>query len=166
MIIDVVPQGIKFPAHSIDSLLLTPYRPDGAAQVSFSCPSERRGTILSLSVPAQCKDMAVHGDFAKHIIKHINHWFAFAQDHGFEINHKDIILVTSCHLAKSWANIIFQESLMEECMLFGVQVAENSNVNWRFMPEGVRGMPCNLSPSGQVCFCTIFLRQRRDMMVH
>jgi len=114
-------------------------------------------------VPAQRKDTRVRGAFAKHIIKHIDHWFAFAQDHGFGINREDIILVTGCHLARSWANIVFQESLMEERVSFGVQVAENSDVNWRFTPEGVRGMPFTLGPSGQVRFCTNFLRQcRRD----
>jgi len=37
---------------------------------------------------------------------------------------------------------------MDEHVSFGVQVAGNSNVDWRFTPEGVRGMPCNVGPIG------------------
>jgi len=63
---------------------------------------------------------------------------------------EDIVLVTGCHRARSWANIAFSEGRAEECVSFGVQVSGNANVRWRFPPEDVNGVACNLGPSGPV----------------
>lgn len=106
-------------------------------------------------MPAQRKDTAVRGAFAKCIIKNIDHWFAFARERDLGISREDIILVTGCHLARSWANIVFQECPMEERVSFGVQVSGNSDVNWRFTPEGAAGVPFNLGPNGQVRIYTL-----------
>ena len=64
----------------------------------------------------------------------------------------DIILVTGCHLARSWANIAFSESREEEQVSFGVKVSGVCNVEWRFPPEDVQGVALNLGPSGKVRF--------------
>jgi len=134
-------------------MLLNPYRPDEASQFSFSC-SRKRGAILALPVPAQRKDTAAKGVFAKLILKHIDEWFAFAQERGLGISREDVILVTGRHLARSWATIAFQESLRDEHVSFGVHVSGDSNVDWQFTPEGARGVAFNLGPSGQVRLCT------------
>jgi hypothetical protein len=101
-------------------------------------------------VPAQRKDTATRGDFAKCIIKHINEWFAFAQERGSGISREDIILVTGCDLARTWGTIAFQER--GEQIAFGVQVSGDSSVAWQFTPEGAQGVAYNLGPSGQVRF--------------
>ena len=146
------PQGDRVP-HSQHSSSLTPHRPDEAARPSFSC-SRRRGAILSLPVPAQRKDTAARGAFAKYITKHVNEWYAFAQERGLGISREDIILVTGCHLARTWATIAFLER--GEQVTFGVQVSGVSNVTWQFTPEGAQGVAFNLGPSGQVRFYTFF----------
>jgi hypothetical protein len=114
-----------------------------------------RGAILSLPLPAKCKDTAARRDFALYIIKHIDEWFAFAQERGLGISREDIILVTGCHLTRTWATIAFQER--DEEIAFGVRVAGNSDVKWQFTPEGAKGVAYNLGPSGQVRFCIRFL---------
>jgi hypothetical protein len=118
MSIDFGLQGNRIP-HSQYSSSLTSHRPDEAAHVqhSFSCP-RKRGAILSLPVPAQRKDTAARGDFAKCMIKHIDEWFAFAQERGSGIRREDIILVTGYHLARIWATIACQER--GEQIAFGV----------------------------------------------
>jgi hypothetical protein len=63
---------------------------------------------------------------------------------------EDIVLVTGCHRARSWANIAFSEGRAEESVSFGVQVFGTTNVQWRFPPEDVNGVACNLGPSGSV----------------
>jgi hypothetical protein len=156
MSIDLGHQGNQVP-HSQYSSSLTSHRPDDAAQHSFLC-SRKRGAILSLPVPAQRKDTAARGDFAKCMVKHINEWFAFAQERGSGISREDIILVTGCHLARTWATIAFQERAEE--IAFGVQVSGVSNVTWQFTPEGARGVAYNLGPSGLVRFCILFLPQQ------
>jgi hypothetical protein len=92
------------------------------------------------------------------MIKHINEWFAFAQELGSGISREDIILVTGCHLARTWATIAFQEK--GEQIAFGVQVPGVSNVAWQFTPEGAQGVAYNLGPSGQVRFRILFLPQQ------
>jgi len=102
-------------------------------------------------VPARRQDTLARGDFAKWIVKHIDLWFAFTRRLGLGITRmEDIVLVTGCHRARSWANIAFSEGRAEECVSFGVQVSGNANVRWRFPPEDVNGVACNLGPSGPV----------------
>jgi len=151
MIVDVWPQGnpVRHSEYS-SSFNLTPHRPDEAAQLSFSC-SRRRGAILSLPVPAQCKDTVVQKAFAKFILKHIDEWFAFAHERDFGIRREDIILVTGCHLAKTWATVAFQER--GEQLSFGARVSGSSDITWQFTPEGAGGVAFNLGPSGEVRFC-------------
>jgi hypothetical protein len=106
MSIDLGPQGNRVP-HSQYSSSLTSHRPDEAAQHSFGCHT-KRGAILSLPMPAQRKDTTARGAFAKCIIKHVDEWFAFAQERDLGINREDIILVTGCHLARTWATMALQ----------------------------------------------------------
>ena len=89
------------------------------------------------------------------MIRHIDVWFAFAQQRGFGINREDLILVTGCHLARSWATIAFHER--GERFSFGVWASGGTDVTWQFTPDGARGVPYNLGPSGQVRFCLSFL---------
>ena len=139
-----------------DPFLLTTYRPD-PGPLSFTCCG-RKGAILSLPLPAQREDTAARGDFAKCIIKHIDEWFAFARDRGLGITRReDIILVTGRHLARSWANIAFQER--GERVSFRIQAQRNSDIEWQFTPEGAGGVAFNLGPSGEVGFRTLLLPQ-------
>jgi hypothetical protein len=101
-------------------------------------------------MPAQRKDTTARGTFAKCIIKHIDEWFAFARECGLGISREDIILVTGCHLARTWATIAFREE--GEQVSFGVQVSGVSDIMWQFTREGARGVAYNLGPSGQVRF--------------
>ena len=149
-------QGNRVPrSHYFSSL--TSHRPDEAAEHSFSC-TKKRGAILSLPLAAQGTDTAARGDFARCMISHIDEWFAFAQQRGLGINREDIILVTGCHLAKSWATIAFQEK--GEQIVFGVRTSGVSDVTWQFTAEGAKGVPYNLGPSGKVHFVYFFLPQQ------
>ena len=134
---------------------MIPHSPDEAAQVSFSCP-RRRGAILSLPMPAQRKDTRARGVFAKCIIEHIDEWFAFVRERGFGISREDIVLVTGCHMTRTWATIVLQEG---EQVAFGVRVSGVSDVTWQFTREGAQGAAYNLGPSGQVCLCILFSPQ-------
>jgi len=136
--------------------MMISYRPD---EQSFSC-STGRGAILSLPVSAQREDAVALNEFAKHIVKHIDEWFAFARERGAGISRReDIVLVTGRDLARSWANIAFQEG--DGDVSFEVQVFRDSHVNWRFTPEGAGGVAYNVGPSGQVRFLISFLPSRQ-----
>jgi hypothetical protein len=109
-------------------------------------------------VPAQRKDASARGAFAKCIIKHIDEWFAFARERELGISREDIVLVTGCHLTRTWATIAFREE--GEQLSFGVQVSGVDDVMWKFTREGAQGVVYNLGPSGQVRFCILFLPQQ------
>jgi hypothetical protein len=65
---------------------------------------------------------------------------------------EDIVLVTGCHLARSFANIAFSDSRGEEQVSFEVKVPDVSDVEWRFPFEDVQGAALNIGPNGQVRF--------------
>ena len=113
-------------------------------------------------MPARRQDTLARGDFRKWIVSHIDHWFAFAQRLGLGISMEDIVLVTGCHLARSWTNMAILEGYEEVRVSFGLRVSGVSNVEWRFLPEDVQGVALNLGPSGQVRFCIFSLRRYRD----
>lgn len=133
-----------------DPSLFTRPEPGDHEQVSFSC-TRRGGAILSLPVPALRKDTLARGYFGQWLVKNIDGWFAFTRRLGLGITRMaDIVLVTGCHLARSWTNIAFPEGREEEQVSFGVKVSGVCNVEWRFPPEDVQGVALNLGPSGKV----------------
>jgi hypothetical protein len=82
--------------------------------------------------------------------KHIDEWFTFARERGAGISRReDIVLVTGCDLARSWANVAFQDK--DDQVSFEVKVFGDSHVEWKFTPEGAGGVSCNRGPSGKVC---------------
>ena len=99
----------------------------------------------------------VQGAFAKYIIEHSDDWLAFSQERGLGLSREDIILVTGCHLTRTWATIALRE---REQVSFGVQVSGVSDVMWQFTREGARGVAYNLGPSDQVRFYILFLPQQ------
>lgn len=126
--------------------------PGDREQVSFSC-TRKSGAILSLPVPALRKDTLAQGYFGQWLVNNIDLWFAFTQRLGLGITRMaDIVLVTGCHLARSWANMAFTEGREEEQVSFGVKVSGVCDVEWRFPPEDAGGVALNLGPSGKVRF--------------
>ena len=139
-----MPRGNQV-SHPQDSSSLILCRPDA---LSFSCPTGR-GAILSLPISAQRVDTVAMGEFAKYIVRHIDEWFVFARERGAGISRReDIVLVTGCDLARSWANVAFQEG--DRDVSFKAQVLGDSHVQWEFTPEGARGVGYNVGPRGQV----------------
>ena len=128
-------------------------RPD-SEKVSFSC--SKAGAILSLPVPARRQDTLAKGDFGEWIVKNIDDWFAFTRRLGLGITRmSDIVLVTGCHLARSFANIAFSDGRGEGKVSFEVRTPSVSDVEWRFPLEDIQGVALNVGPSGQVRFSVL-----------
>ncbi len=77
---------------------------------------------MSLPVAARREDTLAQDLFRKWIIKHIDTWFAFSQQHGLGIEMEDIVLVTGCHRTRSWSNIAFYETREDAQVSFEVQL--------------------------------------------
>jgi hypothetical protein len=113
-------------------------------------------------VSAQCADTIALGDFAKWIVKHIDVWFAFAQNLGLGLSRmEEIVFVTGRHLARSSINVVFSESQGGEQVAYGVTTdTSGANLEWQLSREDIRGVVFNCGPSGQVCFPSTTLRLR------
>ena len=82
------------------------------------------------------------------MLKHIEEWFTFARNSGAGIvRREDIVLVTGHHLAKSWANIVFQEGDREVTFEGRVTGDFESHMEWKFTPGGVA---YDFGPSGNL----------------
>ena len=130
--------------YSPDFLSLTPRRPD---EHGFSCPTGQ-GAVLSLPVLAQREDIVAKDLFGKYMLKHLEEWFTFAQERVGIVRREDIVLVTGCDLAKSWANIVFQEG--GEDVTFEVRVTGDSRIEWKFPFGSATGVPYAVGPSGNL----------------
>jgi len=87
------------------------------------------GALLSLPVPAR-RQHTRSRRLGKWIIMHINLWFAVIGRLGLGITRmEDIVLVTGCHLATSFANIAFSEARGEEQVSFGIRVRSASTTS-------------------------------------
>ena len=90
------------------------------------------------------------------MVKHIDNWFAFAQNLGPVRQMEEIILVTGCDLTRSWSNIAFLGGRADAQASFGLEVrgsTSNPDVNFQFLPGRVRGAVLHCGPEGSVC-CT------------
>ena len=109
---------------------------------------------MYLPLLSQRHDTVARGDFGEWILENIGACFKVAEDLGYGVERmEDIILVTGCHLAKSWVSVAFSDSRRGSGVSFGVRVSGSSGV--RFDERNVNGRGLKLGPSGEVGFCTI-----------
>jgi hypothetical protein len=114
-------------------------------------------------LPAERQETVARREFGKWIIENVDACFKIAVDLGYAVDRmEDIVLVTGCHLARSWVNIAFSESRGGAEVSFRVQVSGNSSVH--FDERDVRGRGLKLGPTGEVGFLTHFyLRLEKTM---
>lgn len=123
-------------------------------QVSFSCTSRRGGALLYLPVDAQRQDTRARGAFGKWMLQHIDSWLAFTRRLGLGIEQmEEIVLVTGCHLTRTWANVTFLEGQTHAQASFGINVTQGRDVciNWHFSHGNTQGVVCSWGPEGPVC---------------
>jgi len=113
----------------------------GSAEAMFSC-TKKQGAALWLPVTARREDTLARGYFRKWITANIDSWFTFTRDLGLEVEMvEDIILVTGCHRARSWFNIVFSEVQADAKLSLGVKVAGalSTNVDWQDPKDTIQG---------------------------
>ena len=125
-------------------------RPDDEAPLTFS-HSGKKGALLYLPLLSQRRDTVARGDFGEWMFKNIGACFKLAKDLGYGVEHmEDIMLVTGCHLAKSWVSVAFSDSRRGSEASFEVRVSRNSGVHFDERDVNDRGL--KLGPSGEVGF--------------
>jgi len=106
---------------------------------------------LYLPLLSQRHDTVARGDFGEWILENIDACFKVAEDLGYGVERmEDIILVTGCHLAKSWVSVAFSDSRRGSEVSFGVRVSRSFGIH--FDERNVNGRGLKLGPSGEVGF--------------
>jgi hypothetical protein len=112
--------------------------------------------VLSIPAQAQRQNTLAPGDFGRWMVRHIDHWFAFAQRLGLGIVHmEEIVLITGCDCTRSWTNVAFLEGQGDDAQAsFGVELVDgygpDASIKWHFSPERIRGALLNQGPEGKV----------------
>jgi hypothetical protein len=77
--------------------------------IEYNCPA--RGALLYLPLGGLHKDAVCKGPFEDYIRDNVESWFSWAQEKKLDVERmEDIILVTGCTLAISWAVAAFVET--------------------------------------------------------
>ena len=104
---------------------------------------------MYLPLLSERHDTVARGDFGEWILENIDTCFKVAEDLGYGVERmEDIMLVTGCHLAKSWVSAAFFDSRGGSEVSFGVRVSRISGVH--FDERNVNGRGLKLGPSGEV----------------
>jgi hypothetical protein len=121
--------------------------------------SGRRGALLSLPLNARREDTLAQNAFGEWIVKHIDHWLAFAQELQRGVEHmEEIILVTGCDRTRSWTNIAFLEGRVDAKGSYKQNVVDRADgsVEVQFSSGHVPGGVLSHGPQGKVCQRTIY----------
>ena len=115
----------------------------------------KEGAVLCLPIEAKREDTVANNKFGKWIIKHIDHWFAWARQLELGVNRmEDIVLVTGTHRTRSCTNVAFPGGQNDAQASFTANVDRRLSdivaINWQFSPEHNRGAVVNFGPSGEV----------------
>lgn len=80
--------------------------------VTYRC--RNRGALLSLPHGAHRKDIVRKKAFEDYVRDHVVSWFNWTQDNKLGVKHiEELILVSGCTLATSWAVAAFVDNAME-----------------------------------------------------
>jgi hypothetical protein len=119
----------------------------------MKCSGRRGGALLSLPVNARREDTLAQKAFGEWIVRHIDTWFAFAQELQLGVEQtEEIILVTGCDRTKSWTNIAFLEGQIDAKGSYRGKVVERAddNIEVRFSSGHVAGGVLSHGPQGKV----------------
>jgi hypothetical protein len=84
----------------------------GIDSVTYRCRSQ--GALLSLPHEGEDEDVIHPKVFKDYMRANVANWFAWAQKNGLGIEHmEDLILVTGCTLATTWATAAFVDPAVE-----------------------------------------------------
>jgi len=131
--------------------------PDDPREVSMKCSGRRGGALLSLPVNARREDTLAQKAFGEWMVKHIDHWLAFAQELQLGVEcMEDIILVTGCDRTRSWTNIAFLEGQVDAKGTYREVVERaDGSIEVQFSSGHVAGGVLSHGPQGKVRLRTV-----------
>ncbi|KAH9025502.1 hypothetical protein EDB85DRAFT_2149706 [Lactarius pseudohatsudake] len=128
--------------------------PKEKGEVSFLCRMNQ-GAVLCLPIKAKEEDTVAIKRFGKWMIRHIDTWFAWAQQLELGVDRmEDIILVTGTHRTRSSTNVAFPGGREDAQVSFRANLkvdhpSDIVTINWQFSHEHIRGAHLNPGPDGK-----------------
>ncbi|KAI0052350.1 kinase-like protein [Auriscalpium vulgare] len=123
-------------AQTVDGSVATPVSLVGG-EVTFKT-FRQRGAVLALPESAQRVDGRTSRIYEAYIAQHCDRWLAYAHHKGLNVRIEDILLVTGCDLAKSWAMAAFVSSevnaraaLKVDLSPVGGPLCASASMQWR-----------------------------------
>jgi hypothetical protein len=79
----------------------------------YECQAQTHGALLSLPHGGRSEDVIRTKVFEDYIRDNVDSWFRWSKRRGFPVERmEDLILVTGCTLATSWAAAVFHNNKM------------------------------------------------------
>ncbi|KAH9025507.1 hypothetical protein EDB85DRAFT_2118432, partial [Lactarius pseudohatsudake] len=127
--------------------------PQNEGEVSFLCRMNQ-GAVLCLPITAKEEDTVAIARFGKWMIRHVDTWFAWAQQLGLGVDRmEDIVLVTGTHRTRSYTNVAFPGGREDAQASFRANLEvdhpDGITINWQLLHEHIRGAHLKPGPDGK-----------------
>ena len=94
----------------------------------YECQAQSQGALLSLPHGGHSEDVIRTKVFEDYIRDNVDSWFRWSKRRGFPVERmEDLILVTGCTLATSWAAAVFDNKMSTADATAISLVIQNSN---------------------------------------
>jgi hypothetical protein len=82
---------------------------------TYECWARSQGALLSLPHGARSEDVIRTKLYEDYIRDNVDNWFRWSRKARLPVEHmEDLILVTGCTLARSWAAVVFDRSILRD----------------------------------------------------
>ncbi len=108
----------------------------------YQCSTQHCGAFLSLPHKGYRKDVIPIKVFENYIRDNVDNWFRWSKNRGLPVEHmEDLILVTGCTLATSWAAAAFDAhtSIDSDATTISLETRESNRGGAQFFWRNIRG---------------------------
>ena len=109
---------------------------------TYECWAQSRGALLSLPHGARTEDVIRTKLFEDYIRDNVDSWLRWSRKEGFPVeNMEDLILVTGCTLATSWAAAAFDGTMSRasDATTVSLEVQKSDGGGAQFFWRNIRG---------------------------
>jgi hypothetical protein len=109
----------------------------------YQCRAQHRGALLSLPHKGHRKDVIPIKVFQKYIRENVDSWFRWSKEMMLPVEHmEDLIFVTGCTLAASWAAAAFDRHIMSvesDATTISLEARKSGGGRTQFFWRNIRG---------------------------
>jgi len=109
---------------------------------TYECWARSQGALLSLPHGARTEDVINTKLFEDYIRDNVVNWFHWSNEAGLPVERmEDLILVTGCTLARSWAAAVFDSNMSRDSdtATVSLEVRKSDSGRVQFVWRNIRG---------------------------